>query len=565
VDNEQLTMKKNVINFLSLFILLFSFFIFSGCENIFGPPKMGISYAAGTGYFSLMLDAPGRTIMPKTVQGDFAAYTLEFFEADTDTPAFSPVERTNANLSASVPLEAGTWDLYVTAYMDTDKTKPAAQGESKGIVIDTGETTTRSITLVPIADGNGEGTFSWDIDYPSNVTEATMTITSLPSGTEPVYTVVFTNEATLKTSSLTLNTGYYRAVFNLRNNEDLEAERWETLHIYQNMESAFTDYLRLLTPQDIEDFGPRAIISNTFNVENTNDWNNAVNSIASGGVDKNYVIDVTGDFSIAARTNNTFGNASGINVSLRGEGRTLSLTGNGNMLRIGSNQSMVLRDLTLRGHDSNDNSLVYMSGRTFTMNGGEISDNTATDNTATEGGGVYVAIGTFTMNGGVISGNESDSGGGVYMLDGNFTMNNGEISGNTTARSYAGGGVHVENGTFTMRNGKISDNVAGSIGGGVYVNGGTFIMNNGEISNNFSGFGGGVYTSGTFRIVTGIIYGSNEAEGFRNTVPNGGEGAALYYSFGTAQHGTYDGNGWNPIGDLDTTDGTIEVVNGVLQ
>jgi hypothetical protein len=39
---------------------------------------------------------------------------------------------------------------------------------------------------------------------------------------------------------LTLNSGYYRVAFKLYNNEGLSIERREILHIYQNMESAFT-------------------------------------------------------------------------------------------------------------------------------------------------------------------------------------------------------------------------------------------------------------------------------------------------------------------------------------
>lgn len=185
---------------------------------------------------------------------------------------------------------------------------------------------------------------------------------------------------------------------------------------------------------------------------------------------------------------------------------------------------------------------VYVGG-TFTMYGGEISDNSASS-----GGGVYV-YGTFIMYGGEISdnivyGTITDSsggsyptygiGGGVYVShhDGIFIMTGGKISGNT---SYAnsggggrGGGVAVD-GTFTMTGGKISGNTASggdgyparnSYGGGVYVgairNGSTFTMTNGKISgntvysNNY-GYGGGVYVArGIFTKTGGTIYGYNE-------------------------------------------------------
>ncbi|MDE7194028.1 MAG: hypothetical protein K2O14_08670, partial [Oscillospiraceae bacterium] len=83
------------------------------------------------------------------------------------------------------------------------------------------------------------------------------------------------------------------------------------------------------------------------------------------------------------------------------------------------------------------------------------------------GGGVYVVTsGTFTMYGGTISGNTATNGGGVYVNDyGTFTMKDGTISGNTATTS--GGGVYFSEGTFTMSGGTIAGNTAGDEGGGV--------------------------------------------------------------------------------------------------
>ncbi|MDE7167375.1 MAG: MBG domain-containing protein [Clostridia bacterium] len=167
---------------------------------------------------------------------------------------------------------------------------------------------------------------------------------------------------------------------------------------------------------------------------------------------------------------------------------------------------------------------------TFTMNGGEISNNTSgytgggvrvyTDstftmsgsakisgNTAVYGGGVYVYCGTFNMDGGEISGNTSANGGGVdgYGTSSNyfiFTMTGGKITDNeVTATSSGGGGVRLSNySTFTMEGGKISGNTSAGNGGGLYSNNTSynkFIMNGGEISGNTAVYGGGVYAYGT--------------------------------------------------------------------
>jgi hypothetical protein len=72
-------------------------------------------------------------------------------------------------------------------------------------------------------------------------------------------------------------------------------------------------------------------------------------------------------------------------------------------------------------------------------------------------------------------------------------------------------------------------------------------------------------TSGSFRIVTGTIYGSSEDEGIKNTAANG---AALYFenTYGSpTECGTFSGETWNSNGPLDRTDDTIKVVKGVLQ
>jgi hypothetical protein len=418
-------------------------------------------------------------------------------------PPIITEDRTNENLSDSVLLNAGTWYLYVTAYMDEEKTKPVAHGGLRGIVIRAGGTTARSITLDPFADGIGEGTFSWNIGYPENVSEATMTITRLPlsPATEQVaQTISFTGVAP-QTGSIALNTGYYHVVFVLQNDLGLTIVRRETLHIYQNMESSFeytftNSHFSAIDADNFEDFGPVAVISNIFNVATTAEWDSAISAISGGGNNKNYVINVLADFSVAGHTTNTFGNITGVKVSIRGEGQTLTLSSNGNMVRIASNQILILRDLTLYGHGSNNNSLVYVSGTnaTFTMNGGKITGNTSSYS-SNDGGGVYVASsGTFTMEGGEITGNTS-SGGGVHVSGTNatFTMSGGEISGNTSS-SYGGGGVRVSgtNATFTMSGGEISGNTSSSSssysngGGGVYVGSGTFTMSGGEISGNTS-------------------------------------------------------------------------------
>ena len=91
-------------------------------------------------------------------------------------------------------------------------------------------------------------------------------------------------------------------------------------------------------------------------------------------------------------------------------------------------------------------------GGEFTMSGGTISNNTATTDGASWGGGVCIYRSTFTMSGGAISGNQaltytssasnnSIDGGGIYFTSGttgNFTLSGGTITGNTAKGKGAG-------------------------------------------------------------------------------------------------------------------------------
>jgi len=290
-----------------------------------------------------------------------------------------------------------------------------------------------------------------------------------------------------------------------------------------------------------------------------------------------YALELNADETI---TSKAFGgsNSENTTITLTGVGgeKIISRSGIGYLFYIGSGITLVLdTNITLQGNSDNSSSLVQVRHGTLIMNtGSKITGNSYTrelgfnPNETRLGGGVNVTSGTFTMNGGEISGNTaSHGGGGVYIHDllytGKpvFTMNGGKISGNT------GGGVLCLNGgTFTMNGGEISGNTASS-GGGVNVQGtGIFTMNGGVISGNTGG-GVALRSRGTFHIITGIIYGSSSGD-LSNT--NGGSsiGAALYcdtsYSY-EAQHGIFNGTIWASVGDLSSTDSTIHVIDGVLQ
>ena len=224
---------------------------------------------------------------------------------------------------------------------------------------------------------------------------------------------------------------------------------------------------------------------------------------AAGG---NYTITISADETIPPQTLSYNGNTVGITLTGDSTERTVSLSSSGSLFTVSSGVTLTLgNNVTLQGRSDNTASLVRVNseGRLVMESGSKITGNTAN---GSYGGGVFVeSSGTFTMNGGEISGNTaSNRGGGVYVDSGTFTMNGGEIGGNTASNS--GGGVLVNGGTFTMNGGAISSNTASDGGGGgVYVNGGTFTKPWG-----------------------GTIYGSDASDSLKNTATN--DGHAVYVS-----------------------------------
>ena len=161
----------------------------------------------------------------------------------------------------------------------------------------------------------------------------------------------------------------------------------------------------------------------------------------------------------------------------------------------------------------NNGGVEVQSNCTFTLYGGKITENELKSSNEALGGGVRVANkGKFYMYGGEVSKNRvihtddstDASGGGVYNF-GTFTMSGGEITNNTAKGN--GGGVY-NNSKFTMSGGSITINTATNNGGGVY-NGGTFeisdditIADNKKIDSDNKSTANNVCLSSSYRAIT---------------------------------------------------------------
>ncbi|MDR0525089.1 MAG: hypothetical protein LBG90_04385 [Spirochaetaceae bacterium] len=220
--------------------------------------------------------------------------------------------------------------------------------------------------------------------------------------------------------------------------------------------------IRPLTPEEMNaiDFGPGGTLEPELFVTNLTTWNSAKSLIASGGNNKNYIVNVSGRVTGIAPVpyQGTFGTVTGLTVSFRGDG-TLSLGSNGRLLDIRAKQTVILRGPSLEGKTGNEDPLVHIFGggygqnATFKLIEGNIQGNA---NTLGSGGAVYVnSWGVFTMSGGSIHGNSQISsltvagqgfGGGIYISGGGW--------------QYAGGSFSKTGGTIYGNNAGVKSNAA---------------------------------------------------------------------------------------------------------
>lgn len=144
----------------------------------------------------------------------------------------------------------------------------------------------------------------------------------------------------------------------------------------------------------------------------------------------------------------------------------------------------------------------------FTMNGGSITENSATYNQNGDKG-LGGAIATFprfdkgyeitpeivvAIKGGAITENKAINGGAIstYFKATTLNLTGGKIEKNK-ATSQGGGIYSVFNSTTSMSDTQINNNTA-SIGGGVYLYSSEFNMTSGNISSNIAtNYGGGIY------------------------------------------------------------------------
>jgi len=496
-----------------LFAILLIFLPLS-CENLLDLQQ---PLPSGFGSFTLHIadaNSQSRTILPNINNETFAGCLLEFINTTTlEKQAFY---RHIDNLTITLP--AGTYNLKITVfaeYIDADSNKPAATGTLNNIEIASGKAINSEVILRTLGVTNdGTGVFSWNISLPNGLSEAYVEITPMVNGiadidNSEIWYFMGGNGINTKASidSLELVNGYYRVVFTLKRDINMQAVFWrETLHIYQNMTSHY------------EYVFTESHFTNNFSVSSEAEWNTVISKINAGGNDREYVITITDDFSLAGRNNNTF-NPTGLTVTIQGD-KTISLSSAGSLLRIGTGfnntiQNIIMQDIKLKGINDNTTSLVSIYfGCTFTMQG-NASVHGNTNSNISDGGGVFVGYGSnFIMQDSASV--HSNSRGGVYIdFQGTFFMqDNASVYGNT------GIGVNVPSNRaiFTMQdNASVYDNTSGGV---AVTNHGNFIMQDSASVYGNTGIGVSVRQNSNFTMQDNTSVHSNSSSGVSLSIGN---------------------------------------------
>jgi parallel beta-helix repeat protein len=158
---------------------------------------------------------------------------------------------------------------------------------------------------------------------------------------------------------------------------------------------------------------------------------------------------------------------------------------------------------TINGNTITGNTAIIGGGIYLSSNSNSIiTNNTITSNTANYGGGIYISKSNPTIQDNTITDNEvSSKGGGIYVDSCHPTITT--ISGNTitdnmaTESSASGGGIYLYHSSPIINNNNIVDNVATNYGGGIYVtNDSSPIISDNDITDNaVRGSGGGIFVS----------------------------------------------------------------------
>ncbi|MDR3160862.1 MAG: leucine-rich repeat domain-containing protein [Spirochaetaceae bacterium] len=243
--------------FLGIAALAAAIGLLPGCQNPSAsqpaPEPVSAALPEGMGRLSLTLGLAGpaasvrqaRTAFPTSI--GISSYTVSF-EPKKDGQAHAPVTFSGA-ATDDIKLITGTY--VVTVEGSNSAGNAIAQG-TKTVVIAEGQTTTASITMGPKANA-GKGTVTFKQELPSDVRAPILTITPLTSDIPVDGGMRILTPGTTSNESLSLDSGYYKARFEVTVGGAVGGFNNEFIHVYAGLTSDITPLpVPLPVPQPIE-------------------------------------------------------------------------------------------------------------------------------------------------------------------------------------------------------------------------------------------------------------------------------------------------------------------------
>jgi len=218
-------MKKLLLTITTVLIFL----VFAGCSNgLFDISVNTNSPNDGSVHLNLRMTGEGRTVLPNiTIDRYYIAFTAT---------GKKTVNITTQKSSADISLASGTWKCEVTGFIEGLES-PLVSGAAN-VTVSTGSTKTISVilALIPIAGGEGEGAFAYDITLPAALTKAELNLVSLSNNgyANKIDLLGNNNKSTL----LAVPAGYYLATLDLCHENFTTAGKTEVVHIYKDQTTA---------------------------------------------------------------------------------------------------------------------------------------------------------------------------------------------------------------------------------------------------------------------------------------------------------------------------------------
>jgi uncharacterized repeat protein (TIGR02543 family) len=473
-----------------------------------------------------------RTFMPAH---EGLSYTFEF-----SSTGKSAVSGEINGGSGSIELEAGTWDLRLSAYHAERPAEIVLEGTVTGIAVVSGESTPVSVNMRRKTE-SGNGTLRFQVVFPGEVSAASLAVYRRADEWQAVSIDLLSdavdNDGTKTTEGTwSLSAGYYRLALKLsKTGGDIS---WvDIAHVYPGLttsaeytiEEAYFGQVTRLVSFDARGGNPESVSRIVVEGDSVGSampdepdrsgytfggWYTAVRG---GGIPFTASTAVNANITVYAKWTNDSGLPANLPLAdtlnwiadnaVEGDDYTLALT---------DNETLQSRELSYDG--ANITISIDGQGKTVTLSSGSrLAVNEGVTLTvkavtlhrgcvAVNEGGTFIMQDDATVSGNLGS-HGVDVSGGIFTMEGNAAVKDNIPPSYSSSSSY-GGGVYVSGGIFTMKNsatvsGNTASSTRSSYGGGVYVTeGGVFTMQDNatvtgnEVRASSSSCGGGVYVDG---------------------------------------------------------------------